>query len=111
MASLSSSSSFAQVQQCYFDNAGYMEDGSPTKAAAFITACRFLLLMIPTRSEKRSGGLVQFDMKMIQSEMQAAQRWLSNANAAEEGAGVVYPSFDGLRGFSDGAPTPESGNL
>lgn len=104
MASLNGSSTFAQVQQVYFANAGYMEDGSTAEAAAFITACRFLLLMIPNSSEKRSGGRVEFDMTIIRDEMRAAQRWLANANASEEGAGIIFPGFDGLRGFPDGMP-------
>ena len=43
MSTLNGSSTLAQVQAAYDDNASYAEDSSVSKCRAFLTACRILL--------------------------------------------------------------------
>ncbi|MCH8244145.1 MAG: hypothetical protein IH897_16265, partial [Planctomycetes bacterium] len=43
MATITSASSLDDIQNAYFDNCGYEEDGSVPKARAFISVCRAML--------------------------------------------------------------------
>lgn len=76
MAAITSSSTYAQVQAAYLDNVGYAEDDSPSKAKAFITACRALLLHLPKQSAHGSSS-TSFNPDLIQKEMVEAREWLS----------------------------------
>jgi hypothetical protein len=75
------------------DNASYSEDNDLSKAKAFVTACRFLLLKLPTRAA-HAGEEVQLDPRMIQDEMKTALRWIS-CNSTE--SPVKFNSFENLR--------------
>jgi len=101
MSTLSSSSTLAEIQAAYADNASYAEDASPAKARVFVTACRLLLLYLPKRSVSggRGGTEVELDPRLIQQEMQAANRWLASSRAAVTGGGVVYADFDNYRDY------------
>lgn len=94
---LSSASTLAEVKASYMDNASYEEDGSVSKARAFITACRLLAMMLPTGVGQGSAR-VELDPKLIADQQKAAQSWLdANATAADGGAGVVALSVENLR--------------
>lgn len=95
MATLSSSSTDQQVWDSYDDNASYEEDGSTSKAAAFITACRILLRRRPRRA-RSDGEEIEFDANAISQELEQARAWKAT-NTAASGAGVRHLSFSRLR--------------
>ena len=99
MSTLTSSSTLAEIQAAYIDNASYAEDGSVAKARAFITACRILLLRLPKRARHGGGGEeIELDPESIRSELKAAQRYVStNAGVGAGGAGVKHVDFAGFR--------------
>jgi len=89
MSSLSSTSSLAEVQAAYDDNASYTEDESGDKCRAYITACRILL----RRSFKSTAGAglsVMTNMDQIAAEMKSAQEWI-HENGSGEGFDILYP--------------------
>jgi hypothetical protein len=81
MSSLNSASSLADVKAAYADNAAYLEHQSPTEAAAFITACRLLLLQLPQRAVG-NGQEIDLDLRQIQLQIDDANRFLTHANIA-----------------------------
>jgi hypothetical protein len=94
MSTLTSQSSLADVQAAYMDNASYEENGSAAQAAAFITACRFLMLMLPKSGGQREVSM-QMNPEMIQQEMADAKVWIaSNPGAGAAGGGVGYFSLN-----------------
>jgi hypothetical protein len=102
MSTLTSSSTRAEINAAYLDNASYEEDGSVAKAKAFITACRFLLLpkITPSRSAgPGDGGEVEFNLDMIKVQMEAAQQYVAaNDTSNYDGFGTVrHVDFTGLR--------------
>ncbi|QDU82669.1 hypothetical protein Pla110_44300 [Polystyrenella longa] len=78
MSTLTSASTYAEVIAAYKDNASYAEDNSVTKARAFITACRFLLLMMPGRSAKGRQQEIEFtqNLQAIKAEQKQASNWM-----------------------------------
>ncbi len=97
MSDVSSTSTLTEVQAAYDDNASYLEDASPTKAAAFVTAGTILLRRVAARSG-HSQSSIEFDMRAIRDEVSQARTWLA-ANpvvSASADSGVTY--FDN-RGF------------
>lgn len=97
MSALSSASTAAEVRAAYMDNASYEEDGSATKAAAFITACRLLLLMMPKLINQGSAQLAT-SPDQIRAEMTRAQAWYAtNAETSAGGNGSVR--YADLRDF------------
>lgn len=98
MSTLDSSSSREQMLAAYYDNASYEEDASASKAAAFITACRFLLRQDPKRSRKGESE-VELDPAVIRQELLDARFWLSahDTSAAANRSRVMHPSFDNFR--------------
>lgn len=95
MSALSSSSTLAEVQAAYDDNAAYAEDDSAAMAAEFVTACRILLRRLPKSVMRGASDQVALEPEMIRQEMVAAQRWLAGKRT---GGGVVHPDFRNLRG-------------
>jgi hypothetical protein len=90
-STLNSASTWAEIDAAYRDNASYFEDNSPTKAAAFITACRFKLLM-PQRIKQGgsgSGQEMENSPDAIQEQLKAAQAWYG-ANVTTGGVGQGY---------------------
>ena len=100
MSSLTSSSTLAEIQAAYYDNASWEEDASTTKALAFVTACRFLLLKLPKRVAQggRGGNETELDPSIIRAELNAARQWLAFSSAAATGGGVKHVSLEGFRG-------------
>jgi hypothetical protein len=101
MATLDSTSTLSEILAAYADNASYAEDGSATKARSFITACRLLLINLPRRTSAggKGGEEIELDPRMIQEEMQAAQRWLVTDPVATsaDGGGLRFASFQDFR--------------
>lgn len=95
MSTLSGSSTDAEVWQSYDDNASFEEDGSATKAAAFVTACRILLRRRPNAMAV-DGESVAFDGALIARDMERARNWLAS-NRSASGNGVRHLDFSRLR--------------
>ena len=96
MSTLSSSSTWAQVKAAYDDNASYEEDGSASKARAFVTACRIILRRLASRAANGDQE-VEFDPKLIQSELNAARQYVATADPATHTGGVTFASFEDFR--------------
>lgn len=94
---LTSASTLAQCQAAYDDNASYEEEASPTKARAFITACRVLIRRIPRRATHggRGGEEVEMAVEAYRQEINEAKRWL--AVHGTSAAGVTVASFENFR--------------
>ena len=75
MGDLTSSSTLAEVQASYDDNASYFEDNSIAKAKAFVTACRILLRRTATQMVKGSNQ-VNLNVPLIEKQLEEAQEWL-----------------------------------
>ena len=76
------------------DNASYAEDGSITKARAFVTACRILLLR--PRSMAHGADRTDLAPEVIREELKAAQDWIGSYQSASDG-GVSYQSMEDYR--------------
>ena len=83
MATLSSTSTLDEINAAYDDNSSYHEDASTAKAAAFITACRFLLRRTAKRAvDGRSGRELEHETRLLREEMEAADRWLARQSGS-----------------------------
>jgi len=80
--STSASDALSTAKTDYVTNEDYDEEGSVSKAKAFVVACRKLLLYLPKRSGSSSGEEVEFDPKIIQEELNNAKRWLMANNTS-----------------------------
>lgn len=97
MSTLSATSSLDDIKAAYLDNASYAEDDSVPKAKAFVTACRFLVLLTPTRSAA-SGSSVDLDVGLIKQEMDAASAWLeAKGEGVRRGRSVRHFSMENFR--------------
>jgi len=95
-STLSSTSTYAEVQASYRDNASYREDASRVKALAFVTACVFLAELTPI-SGSRDGQSTTRESLMAQQ--RKAEDWLL-ANPGTSGSGslrVRYGDFQRSR--------------
>lgn len=98
-STLTSSSTPAEIEAAYIDNASYEEDSSVAKAKAFITACRIILIIRPSRTGRGNALNLEYDLELVAAQQADAQRWLS---ANEEALGtanssIKHPSFEYLR--------------
>lgn len=102
MSTLSSTSTLAQVEAAYIDNASYAEDSSVAKAKAFITACRILLVKLPKASNSGDAGAT-YNTDLIQKQMEQAQQWVtandtsSSSDASSGGPVVARFNFNNFR--------------
>ena len=108
MATLSSSSTLAQIQAEYADTASYSEDGDVAKCRRFITACRLLILKTPKSYGTREAQ-TEYNPELIREELQEAKFWLervggetpvpTSAGAADEARPrLTYASMQHFRG-------------
>lgn len=96
MSTLSSSSTWTEVKAAYDDNASYEEDGSASKARAFITACRIILRRLATRAQNGDQE-VEFNTNLIQEEMKAAKTFVTTVDPSTNTGGVTFASFSDFR--------------
>lgn len=75
MSSLSSTSTNAEVEAAYDDNASYAEDVSLAKCRAFITAVRILIRRLPLSSAK-AGTSQTYSIESLTKELDEAREWL-----------------------------------
>lgn len=94
MSTLGAGSDLNEVLDAYAANASYDEDASVTKARAFATACRILLVRLPTASQI-GGASVSMDVSLIRQELNRAQQWLSTRS--DNTGGVRVASFENFR--------------
>jgi hypothetical protein len=87
MGTLSSSSTLAEVQAAYDDNASYASDNSATKAGVFITACRILLNRLPMQSQ-RAGSAFQLDKQSLREQLTRAEQWVAAHGGAGSSSGI-----------------------
>lgn len=95
MSTLSSSSTLAEVQAAYDDNASYLEDDSVVKAKAFVTAVRILLRRTPSRAEKGSNAQ-GWNHESLRKELEEARDWLEDENRPD----VTYGDVRDLRDYT-----------
>lgn len=93
MASLSSSSTDAQVKAAYDDNAAFWE--SVAKCKAFMEACTILFRRLPAQGAA-AGALAEFRLNDVKEMFIEAKRWLA-ANDTTSGAGIRHVDFTGFR--------------
>ena len=99
MSTLDSSSTITEVYASYDDNASWEEDGSSTKAAAFITACRFLLRYAEEASRGGAGTNVsqKFNYDTIRAEMNEAKKYVAEqAAGGTSNPNVLHPDWTRL---------------
>ncbi len=99
MSTLSSTSTLAEIQAAYDDNASYLEDASVSKCKAFITSVRLLVRRTAAAvSSGVTGNSVQTDLSQYREELRDARRWLArNGGVAAGGAGVKNLSLENYR--------------
>jgi hypothetical protein len=96
VSTLTASSTRAQVQAAYDDNASYAEDADAAKARGFLTAARILLRRL---AGEIANGIdrVRLDenLRQIRAEITDCQRWLAaNGGVDNGGAGTHTARFD-----------------
>ena len=73
MSTINSTSTLAQIEAAYDDNASYPENNSAAECRLFVTACRILLRRMPAQTGTREAqpllnpGLIQQQMKAAQA--------------------------------------------
>ncbi len=88
-STLSSSSTYDEVKAAYQDNASYREDGSRTKALAFITACIFLADLTPMIASRDGQSTTK---ESLLEQQHKAEDWLV-ANPGSSGSGSTRVRF------------------
>lgn len=96
MATITSSSTLAQILAAYDDNLSYMTDGSTAKALAFIEACMALLRRMPASGTSPLGHSVSHDIGVLRDELAEARKWYA-ANSTSGAGGVKHYSFEDYR--------------
>ena len=99
MASVTSSSTVAEIEAAYIDNGSYVEDQSVTKCRAFITAARALLIRLPSTATKGANTL-SFNLENLKDELNAAQSWLEARDTSGDdlpGPAITYAHFRSSR--------------
>ena len=96
---MSSSSTLAEIQSAYDDNASYAEDGSVAKCKAFITAVRMLIRRTAQRVDSgATASSITIDMKQYRDEIIDARAWLSgHSDVSDGGSGARYFSVEDFR--------------
>lgn len=96
MATITSSSTLADVRAAYLDNLSYETDGSVAKARAFVEACRAILSW-PSDSMKETVRSM-FDLTRIENQLTQAQDWIAANNTSGAHFGQVkHVDFGGFR--------------
>ncbi len=88
-STLSSTSTFDEVNDAYDDNGSYFEDASRTKALAFVTACTLLARLTPMNASRDGQATTK---ESLMGERQEAKDWLL-ANPGSSGSGSLRVRF------------------
>jgi len=91
-------SDYTDARDAYLANADYAETGSTDKAAAFVTACRKLIGLLPSEVQ---GGASRTrsdeNLRQLREEISEAQQWIDAVGMAASSAAVVHTSFCNFR--------------
>ena len=94
MATVSSTTTEAQLRAAYLDNCGYREDDSASEASALITVLEAMLdrgIRVIEEGEHR----YEFSTGALENSIKRAQQFLANKNTvANGGSGVKYVRFE-----------------
>lgn len=95
---ISAASTLEDVQAAYLDNVGYDEEGSVAKCRAFITACRALLVRLPSRAARGAAANLEWNIEAITGQLDQAAQWLAlHDDAPAAGSTVRYLDLSGFR--------------
>lgn len=90
-------SDYSDARDAYLANADYAESASTSKARAFITACRKLIVLLPSEVAGGSSRTrADENLRQFRAEMEQAQRWLASSGTS---GGVVHASFENFRDY------------
>lgn len=88
------SPTLATIRQSYVTYADYEAEGNQASCKAFITACRRLLVMLPSESEAVGMSRVKFELAEVRRQLEQAQAWLaahpSDADALTDPAALDH---------------------
>lgn len=85
---------FELAFDAYLTNAGYEENVSYSECQAFITACRKLLVLLPSRAITGARAQVEMNVPLIEKAIHKAQQWAAaNRPASQTGAGGTREYF------------------
>lgn len=90
---LTADSTLADALAQYRANCSYEESGDVAEAAAFVSACRFLIGQRPLSARKGPEGMTY---ESLSKELHDAKRWLA-ARSASRRKTVVHVSFSNFR--------------
>jgi hypothetical protein len=100
VSGLSSTSTTAQIEAVFDNNAGYSEGaGDVSGCQAFLTAARMLLRRYSAEAQKANAGnrlRMDENLRQIQNQIIQASEWLNTALLA--GNQATTPTFQFLRG-------------
>lgn len=94
MSTLTSSSTLAQIEAAYADNASYAEDDSLAKAKLFETACRLLIFKLPRSA---GHGDAQVTLNDLRDELRDVQSWIAQKGSNTTNPGVIHADFTEFR--------------
>lgn len=83
MSTLTSSSTIAEIEAAYVDNASYVEDKDVAKCRAFITAARILLIKLPV-SQAKAGASLTYSIDSVRDALKEAQKWLEDHSTDDD---------------------------
>ena len=91
--------SLTTAQEAYLDNADYDENASVSKARAFRTACRQLIVLLPSSAMRGAGSNQQamgFRIEEVRKALEAVECWLA-VNDTSGNPAVIHPDFGNSR--------------
>ena len=95
--------SLITAQSAYLDNADYDEDNSTSKAKAFRTACRQLIILLPASAMRGAGGnqqTVGFRTEEVRKSLSEVELWLTlNDTGSGSSPSVIHPDLSYGRGY------------
>jgi hypothetical protein len=92
---ITSSSSYEDVRDEYLDNLSYDANDSLSEAKLFRAACRAILVFAQSSKHGAGGGEeVEFNLDIIQKQLEEANAWIASHPDNTSGAGnVAYVDF------------------
>ena len=87
--------SLTTAQEAYLDNADYDETASVSKAKLFRTACRQLIVLLPSSAMRGAGSnqqTVGFRIEEIRRSLEAVECWMA-VNDTSSNPAVIHPDF------------------
>jgi hypothetical protein len=87
------------AENSYLDSCDYAEVGSVARARSFVTACRKLLVLLPSTMTKGANS-VSTRTDLLISQIEEAQNWLSRFSPTDASPGpvVTETTFRSFRG-------------